>query len=96
MKMFLYIILTILILFLVLPRYSVASDPSETVLKNIMFAEQIHREGKTSEAYPYITDEWDIDWTTFYIADREIHLGQDVSVEVPDIRAKWERGEYRR
>ena len=77
-------------------RAETAPDPSEPVLLNTMWAEQLHRDAAERDTYPTITREWDKDWVLNYIADREIHLGQDVSVEVPDIRAKWERGEYRR
>ena len=70
----------------------------DTVYKNFQWAKELHE-----NAVQYQRDSgdnpfpgWDKDWVIVYQAYLDEQDGKEIDYEVPDIWAKWERGEYRR
>ena len=63
----------------------------DTVYKNFQWAKELHQYWEGQE-WPT----WNADWIIVYQAYLDETDGKQVDYEVPDIRAKWERGEYRR
>lgn len=98
MKTFYVIVALFMLAIISVQLYPVLSGTgqAETVIKNSEWAAELHKDLAEKDAYPTVTKDWDEDWILNYIATREIISGQPVSVEVPDIKAKWFARGYRR
>ena len=98
MKTFYVIVALFMLAIISVQLYPVLSGTgqAETVIKNSEWAAELHQASAERDDYAMITSEWDLDWVLNYIATREIISGQPVSVDVPDIRTRWQNGEYQR